>query len=371
MFLDLMQIIEIQKSWKLARKSNEEFVREIKQEYPNLAIGATFIPEKLQSYGYSDQQILENFDYIVQKLGIKEIRIGLRFTSIDFTKKNLGIFKDILDYSFDNDVKLTLNVGPIKVCGWPEYHIPSDLTDSCSIPQKGGKVECESDLAQQMRTKLEILLDMLSSSFTPKQLETIYAFQPENEGFFQFGQFAWSIDSDHIKKSIKIISDRFPLQKILLNTPELHYAQEIIDLGSSMPKNTLILGMDYYYAIGDLGRFRIAKTVDQTIFSTKKGAMSFRNVKQICHEKEISTEVTELQMEPWGKSSEPGNSVKSLKYGLKRCTNILLNNRQVVRVWGIEQLAAHDLQGTATEEHEQMIELIRMINGIDKIEKTL
>jgi hypothetical protein len=362
MFIDLFQLFYIQKAWRWSKLSNRDVVAHVKTYYPNLEIGCTFVPEKLMNYGYSDTQILENFDCIVQEFGIKEIRLGIRFTSIDILKNDLNVYKDLLDYSIDNDICLTLNIGPIKTCGWPEYHIPADVMNSCEIPKNGEKVHCDCDMAKAMRVKLEEFLVFLKSTYSQKQLES-EIFQPENEAFFQFGEQRWMIDLVHIQEVIALIRKHFPDNKILLNTPELHYGKEIVEIAKQNPKSIFILGMDYYYAIGDFGKYRISKMVDQSIFSWKAGALSFSQTKKVCRELGLETEVTELQMEPWGKASEPGNSVRSLKYGLLRCVNVLGEGRQVVRVWGIEQLAAHAINGTATDEHKAMIELIGMVNG--------
>jgi hypothetical protein len=362
MFIDLFQLVHIQKAWRWSKLSNKDVVSHLKTFYPNLEIGCTFVPEKLMYLNYSDEKILENFDFIVQELGIKEIRLGIRFTSIDVVKNEFGIYKDLLDYAVDNDVRLTLNVGPIKTCGWPEYHIPNDVMDECEIPEHGKCVDCDSQMAQAMRGKLEEFLEYLKSNYSKEQLQTV-VFQPENEAFFQFGEQRWLIDQKHIQKVISLIQNHFPENKILLNTPETHFVKDIAQFAEQNPQTKFILGMDYYYAIGDFGKYRISKMVDQSIFSRKAGAMSFSQTKEKCRELGIETEVTELQMEPWGKASEPGNSVRSLKYGLLRCVNILEGGRQVVRVWGIEQLAGHAINGTATEEHKAMIELIKMVNG--------
>ncbi len=77
-------------------------------------------------------------------------------------------------------------------------------------------------------------------------------------------------------------------------------------------------------------------------------------------------EVTEAQMEPWTFIQTPGNSASELRYLIQRCGLGVLaadqSNSDLIRLWGIEQLVEKFIQNEQTEEHQQMWELIQLIN---------
>jgi hypothetical protein len=365
MFIDLGQLGGIQKAWKTSKKPTKLFVEYIVKTYPNLVLGGTFIPEKLLHFGYTNDQILEVFDWVVQTLNMKHIRLGMRIGDMNLDKKSLGIYGDILSYGFDNDVQFTLNIGPVKFCGYPEYHIPQYITDRCEVPEFGGKVTCRSEFSQSMMTDLKRVFELLKKTYTTSELSQIAMLQPENESFNKFGSKNWSFDDEHLIEIANMCGEYFPDTKLLFNSAGLFDIPELLTLaGSGNISQKMVIGLDYYYQIGDMGKHRWLKALDLFVASNRKGNYGLGKVKQLQKQYGFQTEVTEAQMEPWGRSSEPGNSVRSLKYVVLRASQWLdpMSQNQVIRLWGVEELAMHGYAGSLSEEHKKMIDLIKLIN---------
>ena len=361
MFIDLGQIIRLRKAWANAELYNEKFLEQNMYLKESVDLGCTFIPEGLAYEGASDSEILSSLKFIVEFLGVRHIRLGVRLTSVDLVGQKLGIYEKILDYCFVNMVKVTLNVGPIKCCGWPEYHIPDSVKESTGELPVNKTIIHDHKVAMECVDALEKVLGFLKIRFSEGELSNIRVIQPENEGFNPFGQYQWTFAGQHLNSVISICDYYLPGRNILLNSAGFFDVDKIVNyISTRKDTERFIIGLDYYYEAEQL-QGPIVKVLDLFVLSWKKGNFGLQKLKINQVKYQFATEVTEAQMESWGKSTEQGNSVKSLKYVLLRSAQFLYNNKGVISLWGLDKFALKAIRQNLSREQKLMALLIQKI----------
>jgi hypothetical protein len=365
MFVDLGQIFSIRKAWKQVRSDTDTFLVENKSIFDKVRIGGTFIPENLTHEGLTNSEVLDCLKYIVEDLGVRNLRLGLRLNKIDLENENLGLYDDILSYCFLHRVNLTLNLGPIKYCGWPEYHLSDTIKNSVGIlPKNKSSIGSVADISCVSLNELENLLILLEKKYTVEQLQNIVALQPENEGFNPFGEYKWIFEHDHITKAISIFDFYLPGRDILFNSAGFFDLDSIVDyIRHRSDAKRFIVGLDYYYTFDKFDHLKFYEWFDLFVFSWKLknfGLSKFKKYQSICG---FRTEVTEAQMEPWGRADKPGNSVESLKFVLLRSSQFLYNYNGNINMYGLDRFAIHAVKNKQTPEQAGMARLIKNIQS--------
>ncbi|KKP69531.1 hypothetical protein A2X44_03245 [candidate division CPR3 bacterium GWF2_35_18] len=323
-------------------------------------LGTSFSPEQAESIGCNKP--IQLLKIILKDLGIKEIRLGLRWNQIDHGDKKISIvyYKPYLNYLIQNDCPICLNIGPIKTFRWPEEHLPEYLQKYASK-----KIDVKSELSQRAYDYLHQLLDQLSKEY-PYKLQNI-TFQLDNEAFNKFGQFKMEISENHVLKTIEILHNHFPQAKLMLNSAGRMDLNQIVKIFQQLIKiqlykpQYLTAGFNYYFKIPQtlpffkiLNPLKISYPFNMTISSFQK------NQQKIGFELEVS----EGQFEPWGIQTSPGNSFPDFEYMIQKSTEIFPINypHKLIRLWGTELFAWKFLNKTDTEEHQKILEEIRKIN---------
>ena len=365
MFINFGQILKTRKDWQSSHCENDFFLRNNPYIAREIAIGGTFIPENLEYEGLNNLEIINCLKYLVENLNIKHLRIGLRLNKIDLEKQDLGIYREILEYCFLQNVKLTLNLGPIKYCGWPEYHLSQTILYSIRIlPKTKSIISSDSEISIVFRNELKKLLVLLTNLYSANQLKNIVTLQSEKEGFNPFGEYKWTFDESHITEVISLFDIYLPNRSILFNSAGFFDIPKIVEfIKKRKDSQRFIVGLDYYYCFDKFANFRFYKWFDLLFFSWKFNNFSLITLKKLQKIYNFKIEVTEAQMEPWGKAMAPGNSVQSLKFVILRSSQFLLQNKGNINMYGLDRLAMKAIKKKLSREHIQMINLIKKIRN--------
>lgn len=344
------------------------FFNENKALFKNVKIGCSFSPEHAEwliaKIKIKKITPLDLLKYIVEVLKIKHIRFGIRWNKIVKNGKfSFAYYKSFLDYLFLKKVKVCLNIGPIKTFRWPEDHVPIE------IPlKKGESVVKNKVLSQKAIEYTNALLTHLKATYKSSQLKLIEIIQPENEPFQKFGKNKIKIDKTYLCKITEIITSHFPRAAILLNSMGNWVIHKIINFFKEIRKRKknirLILGYDYYYKSPETFASPILGKLDSPAHSDLLMWNTCRSNKKNAKHFNYDIEVTEAQLEPWGKYTSPGHSFVEFYKMLIRCIKkILLPEKlSLIRVWGIEHLALSSLISAASHDQKEILKLMSTVN---------
>jgi hypothetical protein len=123
------------------------------------------------------------------------------------------------------------------------------------------------------------------------------------------------------------------------------------------------MGYNYYYKLPEPQRYPILRKLDNMFISDPRLLHTHR-LRKLASEQGFHIEISEAQAEPWTTVTSPGNSASEFRFVLLRCMREVLNlqEKSVIRYWGIEELAKKALANELTDEHKQIIELIQKVN---------
>lgn len=372
------RFFEQQRDWERADSTNKEFVSSNKELLKNLELGATFSPEHVEYLNKrtevrgKGEVSLDCLKVVVEEFNIKDIRLGIRWNSVDRDGRvDLSYYRPFLQYCFDKEVKVTLNVGPIKTFRWPEQFVPDRILNSIPLPKKGSYLTKRSDLVSHAVVYLETLYKQLQKEFSEKDLKNICTIQLENEPFHPFGQYQWRMAEDYMEHLINLTLSYFPHVSFLINSSETRnlkkiarFYQRVIDT-KPMLRERLIVGYNFFYKVPK------ARTVPGigTFDSITINNINFKKLwkKNIEWSRQIGykIEVTEGQTEPWLPITSPGNSALEFRFLTLRVIKYLLNQKEksVLRIWGIEHLALARLDDRLSRDQIEIIEIIQSVNG--------
>lgn len=367
-------LFDQRKQFSSSRKSPEQFLRNHQNLLKKIRIGTSFSPEYVEELfaqegkGVSEEMVMNVLRYAVEVLHMKEIRLGIRWNKVDNGKRiDISYYKPFLEYCFKHKVTICLNVGPIKTFRWPEQYVPNYiLNDKKNISQKGESIDADSFLAKKSYIYLEKLLRSLVASYSPTQLHYITTIQPENEPFYPFGIYRWTMSKEYLHVITDIIFKYFPKRKILVSSSETRNIEEIISLFESLKlqKGQAICGINYYFKTPKMQTVLFLGSLDYMLYSHVRNKNSYRESIKKMHQKGIGVEVVEGQAEIWKPMMSPGNDYKEFQYLLLRCAeNILFSHGDfLIRMWGIERLAKNFLTHTETPDHRSIQSLIQTLN---------
>jgi len=325
-----------------------------------ILIGCSFAPKKFSK----DPKVgLDALQILIKTLHIKHIRFPLDWNRIETQKGTLTLdfFRPYIDILIENNIKICLNVGPIKTFRWPEAKIPKFIDKPQTLTRKHQVITVQSDLSRRSIEYLNKLLELLKKTYG-KSLnpDTI---QPENEAFFNFGHLQLTMDYGHMTKVVNTIHHHYPNKRILLNSAGRRNLSQIINFMKkyrqfpSTESARFRVGYDYYHRVK--GMPVIYEYIDHLTLDWPWN-MSIKTLKKKALQENFEIEVTEAQFRPWGKYKKPGDSFEDLLYVLTRCSTILpkQQSEKIIRLWGIEAFAKKILGNNLTSEHHKMIKLI-------------
>ncbi|OGH39269.1 MAG: hypothetical protein A2905_00195 [Candidatus Levybacteria bacterium RIFCSPLOWO2_01_FULL_36_10] len=357
-------------TWKNAKFLNGDFFYKYREELKKIRAGCSFAPEEFDK----EQEALAALRFIVEQLKIKNIRLGIRWKKAvgQSGKTDTSFYDPYIAYCIKKEVNICLNVGPIKTFRWPEDHVPDQILKKLNAtPGKGSIIKKDSHLAQEAVSYLYELLSLLTQKYKKEDLAKIRIIQPENEAFNSFGEHRWIMSEEYLMELVKIIHKFFPHVSILLNSAgywdlgKISGFYERILMKNPKFKDKLISGFDYYYLFPPFSSIPLIGKLDlisiNKIFTGDDCALNIKKSR----EAGFKIEITEVQMEPWGKFVSPGASARELRFVLLRCINNILDpeGNSVVRLWGIELLVKKILSNRLTAEEKEIVNIIKKINS--------
>ena len=365
-----------------ASVSNRDFIERNRDRLANIRLGSSFSPEEFRYLTDRDGEFADPrqaLGIVINELGIRDIRLGTRWSEVVDEKGEFDLrlfdiyYVPFIDYCIENGVEICLNVGPIKTFRYPEDHVPQKVLDNLSyIPLKNTMIDPDLEMAEKALNYLNSLLSYISSKYRGEKMERIKIVQPENEPFNHAGRNKWALSHDYLLATMGIINKYFPKSSILINSDGEKSLEEISDFFKIlMQKNSqfrgrLISGIDFYHKKPGRVELPVIGQLDPITWEQVKGDNPFReNIERSrSREAPYKIEVTELQNEPWGSQTSPGNSASDLRFIIQRSLDHLIDpdKESVLRIWGIEMLVRRMIRGRLSKEQTEITDLITKIN---------
>ncbi len=370
-----------QELFNLCNVSPQEFFDRYGEKLKRVRLATTFIPEDHDwkdgsRIHHNPEAALKELKIIVGTLGIKNIRIGIRWeNAIDKNGKlDFSFYEPLFRYCFDKQVKLCLNIG-LKTCGYPEISVQNHLLDKQGNPLDGGVVKLGSPIVPISFDYSHQLLSYLSSNFSEDKLALIETVQPENEPFVSYGNKGWTMDPEYLKEFAKLCSSYLPKAKILVNDNLWNYfnrdkAPNLVAEMTESGDNRWVYGVNYYNAVPQIEEFlrmvpflsdkakRMIERFDPLILGMVPPLsyipmLSFENIKNLAKKTGFPVHVSEAEAEHFGgvrlrDGKEPGDSLAGYQYQLYMASEyIALDSEQTIEVsiWRASQQARKILRG--------------------------
>ena len=366
------QIRDQHDTWLEASRPNVEFLARHAADLQCLTLGASFAPEQWPLTPEGQTEALRGLDFAVSELGIRELRLGLRWRrNVDGDGGiDLRAYMPVLDYCFGHDVAVCLNPGPVRVFRSPEEHVPREVLDRIEATQAAkSTIQPGDPLAKAALDYLERLLDNLSSTYGDA-FARIGAVQLENEPFYPLGKHEWSFSSAYLREVAQRVDSALPEARLLitsagrLNLNEVRDAIADLQAMNQRFEGRMVSGFDFHYKTPRRDSVPMIRHFDQVTYGHPFSPTPYQHI-QDSRRLGFKIEVTEAQAEPYLQFRTPGNSVRDFRFVLLRMLDKVLDPREpaLIRIWGVEELAKRFLRGEATEEHRQILEIIQTVNG--------
>ncbi|HLF70553.1 MAG TPA: hypothetical protein VI759_00165 [Dehalococcoidia bacterium] len=364
-------LVDQHETWEEASLPNDAFFNRHAADLDRLTLGGTFAPEQWTDDAASQAEALAALGVAVRQLGINRTRLGLRWSrSVDANGAiDLAYYRPTLDYCVANGVDLCLNVGPVRVFRWPEDHIPQRVMDTVRLPEHGARISPDEPLAVAAFDHLDRLLDTLRSEYGAQLTARLESVQLENEPFYHIGQNRWRFNQAYMQSLIQRVDTAFPATRLLTTSAGRLNLNAIRDLYETLLRDErfagrLVSGFDFHYQTPTRDSYPIVRYFDQISYALPFSASAAEHLRD-ARRLGFSVEVTEGQAEPYGKFTEPGNSVKHFRFLILRCLDKVLDRQApaLIRVWGVEALAKKMLRGELTDEHRDIIAILQRVNG--------
>ncbi|HEX5370590.1 MAG TPA: twin-arginine translocation signal domain-containing protein [Dehalococcoidia bacterium] len=367
----LWQFIQQKDTWVEASRPTGEFFARHASGLSRLSLGASFAPEQFGDQR-GDDGALNALDLAVRELGMKPLRLGLRWdrTAQDDGSIDLSFYAPFLDYCFANGVEVCLNTGPIRVFRWPEEHVPNAVLSALPrLPPAGARIGLDAPLAQAGLEHIDRLHNALKREYGTA-LRAATSVQIENEPFYPLGQHRWTMDQPYLVALAERAETAMPGAKLLITTAARLNIDAVRNLFQTLiaeqPSRAgrLTSGFDLHYETPQRATYPVIRYLDPVSYATPFGASLAQNVWD-SRDLGYSIEVTEGQMEPFAQFQSPGNSARDLRFLILRTLDRVLDPERpaLIRLWGIELLTQHMQRNDLTAQHREMIEIIRRVNA--------
>jgi hypothetical protein len=369
------KIQSTKQTWSLASKFSPNTQFDFYESHPflnSISLGASFSRHRWEQTG-SNFSAIEGLKFAVDKLGIRQVRLDIRWNECQKNPDNIQLTTELLDYAFDTGLEVCLNLGPIKTFGWPESHVPqwvlARITKTGKIPRK---VDLQSQLGRLSLDYLGKLLDQLELRYGPDLGSKIHTWQIENEVFTPFGEKIFKMQYDYLSRLIELIATKNPHPRILLNSAGRYQLRKIGHFFTQATSNLKIqpvIGLDYYYTINLLEKYPVLKRFD-LLNLARPWDWSVQDLIDIASSKGWGVEVTEAQFEPWHLADGPGNSLVDFQFMLLRLGQYFQPTKYahtfqqplLIRLWGVERFVSLILDQKDTPKHRRILHLIQKIN---------
>lgn len=340
-----------------------------------------------------DAEPAEVVQLLVEKLGIKQIRFPIRWSSCVTADGSLDLDLQLkyLENFRKAGVSVFLSLG-IKSARWPETHIPEfvlqKLKAAGAMAPDGSHLTGGEPLALEFFAFAEQALQVL----VREHGFAFAGFQPENEHAELFGgkPYRFTFSDSYLHRLIELINSFQPGAPILLNAigifssysdtmtgnSSLHrVAQTLATFKKRFPENTFRLGIDIYEETQFTPKLPFTELRPDTlsILTLLYGKKHIQQLIADLAELGILTEITELQFERWGVIERlfgPG-TVQHLQMMLLRVNQLLypaatqarqetkIPQKILLRLWGIEQALATLLGSSRVTHQHEVAELIQ------------
>lgn len=383
--------------------------------FKDVQAGDTFIPEWKLPAGVNplkfiatpkgrayQQRALSVLRFEVQQLGLRQIRMGIRWSSTiePDGQFSLAFYRPYLDFltsyrapGSGRRVRLLLGVGPLKSPGWPETFVPTKtpvgesattaLTPSGSLPGVGTEITPKtsgSDLVGVSKLWLSTLMWRVSRLYP-----SIEYFQLDNEPRNYAGPRQWIMSSAYEQQLAQIVLAYRPDASFLINwtgtanlTGSVNFNQvpslkEAARLAQTLSKHSVIqemlslrravlaeihrvqgggnvvLGLDSYHLTPDIPPLPVKVEVGGRRYTIRLDTTALIEIAEqmagdyspweLLHSQNIPMEITELQAEPWGAYLSPGNDPKELLFEIERALQVLPQGQPVtLRFWRLDDV---------------------------------
>lgn len=349
----LANITQLIKSYREADKAilGQEFGR-----FNDLEIGCSFDPFH-HIFAETGIKPIDAFKYIHTELCITDIRLGIRWSHTwKNGKVDLSEYSEYFDYCRVNKLRVTLNMGPIKVMRWPEEHIPNEFQP---LVKPGDRITLVHPIADVALKYLHELLGQLKQNYS----DLVFVLQADNELFNKFGHYGLRISHEFERGVIQVIKQYFPGTALLINSSGTNDFNKIFELIVDLP-GKFVLGVNYYYKTKLQHRTPVLNKLDNLILR-KPFTMSPEKLKIKAENFSYKIEISELQGEPWWPNAlTPGNDYREFLFTLLRVKYLKPDNQEkmLVRYWGIEDFVVKFLLNIQTKQNNLIQAAIREIN---------
>jgi hypothetical protein len=362
---------EQQATWEEASRSTPEFFARHGDALGRLRLAGSFAPEQWSASGPPSPEVMAAFDIAVRELGLREMRLGVRWGRVD-DGRNLDLtpYTPLLDYCFENAVEVCLNVGPVRAFRWPEEHLPAwILADPTSLPADSTFIGTNEPLALRGADYIDRLLGVMRDDYG-SILDKLASIQIENEPYYPLGAHHWQMSQPYMELIAEHVLAAMPETTLLvtsagrLNLDSIRSLFEGLLRTHSDLQGRLISGFDFHYRTPMRQSYPLVRYLDQVGYATPFAPSLERSIWE-SRDLGYSIEVTEGQMEPYAQFQQPGNEARDLRYLLLRCLQHVLDPERpaLIRLWGVEELTKHMLRGELTDEHRDIIQIIQRLNG--------
>jgi hypothetical protein len=383
--------------FNLCNVSPDVFFSTYGEKLKRIRPATTFIPEDhdRENGSHNSEAAFEELRTIVEDLGIKKIRIGIRWENAigKDGMLDLNFYEPFLQYCFDNKVKICLNIG-LKTCGYPEIFVPNRFLVKPGNPPDGGVIKLDSPIVPITFDYSHQLLSYLSSYFSEDELALIETVQPENEPFVNYGNKRWTMDPEYLKEFAKLCSSYLPKARILVNDNlwNLLHRDKAPNLVAEMTQggdNRWEYGVNYYFAVPQIAEFismipflsnkdkRMIGRFDPLILGMVPPLsyiplFSFDRIRDVAKQKGFPIHVSEGQAEPFTgvllrDGKQPGESLTGYQYLFYMITEHIANfdQQQIIEVstWKASQLARRMRKGELTNDDRGMIDVTQRLAG--------
>jgi|GEM_PF-3145765 hypothetical protein len=399
---------------EIDNSSTNQFLIDHANQLKNVQGGDTFMPEwnlpgnvnaivySQSVEGQAQQQVnLNILKFEVEKLGIKQIRLGIRWqnTLMPDGSFSLAYYQPYLDYlsSYKNPstgqgVSVLLGIGPLKSPGWPESYVPTipessvkpdtSLIPTGNLPPNGAEITPNMpypDLILKAKEWLDTVMLQVVQSYP-----TINYFELDNEPRNHAGPQQWIMSPSFEKEMAQIVLSYQPNASFMVNwsgtadlagsvdfknAPSLSelirlmqkfssssVIQEMLNFRSTIldaikeahGKGNVTLGLDSYqqtpFSPSDIpvkinGETEEIQPDTTTVIEITEQLAGDKNPWQQLANEGVPVSTSELQASPWGSSVQPGNDPDQLKFMIARALETdSPNTTSTMGFWTLSQV---------------------------------
>lgn len=378
-------IDELNKDWELAQSlaqlnDPQNLPREIRQQIAQVRLGCSFSPEQMD---FLDVPTNPKVDvaFMRDELGMQDVRLSFRSNrilkandTIDFQYYDAYV-QEFLRQGF----RICWNIDGFKVSRYPEHHFSKYLLQNISPPPPNTIVQLNDPLAQRVLAYNQLLYEALEKEYGLKsRVKRGDTIQGINEPFTPAGVERLIASPGFLAKNIKVLHDFFSDAHLIINSPGVpaspipfspttflevnNFIEQMCKQDPSL-RGRIIAGFDWYGLTPSSKKPPFAKRpLDMNaVVQLTEGSDIFQKQIERAQKGGFLIHGTEMQWEPWGSYTSPGNSLSEFIFALIRSLKVCDTSKPtLLSLWGVEHHIKHSVN--PSKEHLAMREMIRQIN---------